>query len=165
MINRRVRKQNAPDWYDTPLYKLDFERSKEEKLEIERYCEKIHKNIAEEEMTPKQRWGATIAGKEKDRVFATPVVMEVYATRTLDSGADALKPIDIYRNPKLLVKAHLAFTARFKTDLLFSYTLAYTEGLWDGQTKLIDYGNAVMESLIVCKQQIMKCRFTPDDLT
>jgi len=136
--------ENAPDWYDTPLDQLDFEWSKEEKLEIERYCEKIHKNIAEEEMTPKQRWDATIAGKEKDRVFFTPVVMQVFATRTLDSAADALKPIDVYRNPKLLVKAHLAFVARFKSDILFPYTLGYTEDLWGAQSKLIEYGNPVM---------------------
>ena len=143
-INRRVRMENAPDWYDTPLDQLDFEWSKEEKLEIERYCEKIHKNIAEEEMTPKQRWDATVSGKEKDRVFFTTLPMQVYSTRTLDSAADALKPIDIYRNPKLLVKAHLAFTARFKSDILFPYTVAYTEDLWGGQTKLIEYGNPVM---------------------
>jgi hypothetical protein len=123
---------------------LDFQWSPEEKLEIERYCEKIHKNIAEEEMTPRQRFAATIAGKEKDRCFITTLPMNVYAVRTLDSAADALKPIDVYRNPKLLVKAHLAFTARFKADICFPYTLAYTEDLWGAKSKLIDYGNPVM---------------------
>jgi uroporphyrinogen-III decarboxylase len=144
MAKPRIRMENAPDWYDTPLDQLDFQWSPEEKLEIERYCEKIHKNIAEEEMTPRQRFAATIAGKEKDRCFITPLPMNVYAAKTLDSGADAVKPIDVYRNPKLLVKAHLAFTARFKSDICLLYTLAYSEDLWGGKSKLIDYGNPVM---------------------
>jgi len=48
MAKERVRMEGAPDWYDTPLDKLDFEWSHDEKVEIERYCEKIHQNIAEE---------------------------------------------------------------------------------------------------------------------
>src|SRR4030042_3020922 len=144
MAKPRIRMGGAPDWYDTPLDQLDFQWSREEKLEIERYCEKIHKNIAEEEMTPKQRFDATIAGKEKDRVFFTTLPMSVYTARTLDSCADALKPIDLYRNPKLEVKAYLAFVARFKSDILLLYTLGYTEDLWGAQSKLIEYGNPVM---------------------
>jgi len=143
MINRRVRMENAPDWYDTPLDQLDFEWSKEEKLEIERYCEKIHKNIAEEEMTPKQRYKATVEGKEKDRVFVYSLAQNVYGATVLDSHADAIRPIDVYRHPKLLVKSHLATTARFKLDALFPYTLSYTEDLWGAKSRLIDYGNPV----------------------
>jgi len=136
--------QNVPDWYDTPLDELHFEWSAEEKLEIERYCEKIHKNIEEEEMTPKQRWIATQEGKGKDRCFMATAPFNVYAIRTLDSNADALKPIDGYRNPKLLVKQHFAFTARFKADWIFPYTIGYTEDLWGANSKLIDYGNPVV---------------------
>jgi uroporphyrinogen-III decarboxylase len=141
----RVRMEGAPDWYDTPFDKLHFEWSHDEKVEIERYCEKIHKNIAEEGgMTPRQRFKATLAGKEKDRQFIFSLPLNVYAVRTLDGFADALKPRDVYKNPKLLVKAHLAFVARFKADMCFPYTLAYTEDLWGGKAKLIDYGNPVM---------------------
>jgi len=144
MAKPRIRMENAPEWYDTPLDQLDFPWSKEEKLEIERYCEKIHKNIAEEEMTPKQRWDATIAGKEKDRVLCTPIVQQVFSSRTLDHSANAVKPIDLYKNPKLLVKAHLATAARYKLDMIFPYTVGYTEDLWGAQSKLIEYGNPVM---------------------
>lgn len=144
MAKERIRMENAPDWYDTPLDKLDFEWSKEEKLEIERYCEKIHKNIEEEEMTPSQRFKATLEGNEKDRCFMVTLPFNVYAVRTLDSAADALKPIDCYRNPKLLVKEHFAFAARFKTDWIMPYTVGYTEDLWGGKSKLIEYGNPVL---------------------
>ncbi|MFC2017825.1 uroporphyrinogen decarboxylase family protein, partial [Chloroflexota bacterium] len=140
----RIRMEKAPDWYDTPFDQLDFQWSPEEKLEIERYCEKIHKNIEEEEMTPKERFEATLAGKEKDRCFMVTLPFNVYAVRTLDSAADALKPIDCYRNPKLLVKEHFAFAARFKADWIMPYTVGYTEDLWGGTSKLIDYGNPIM---------------------
>ena len=144
MAKPRVRMEGAPDWYDTPLDQLDFEWSPDEKVEIERYCEKIHKNIAEEEMTPRERFKATIEGKEKDRCFIWPIHLNVYAVRCLDGFGDTLKPRDVYRNPKLLVKAHLATTARFKLDMIFLYTLSYSEDLWGGSTRMIDYGNPVM---------------------
>jgi hypothetical protein len=44
---------SGPSWYGTPLEQLYFEWSREEELELERYCEKILKNASEEEMTPK----------------------------------------------------------------------------------------------------------------
>lgn len=108
MAKPRVRMENAPEWYDVPLDQLDFVWSHDEKVEIERYCEKIHKNIAEEEMTPRERFKATVEGKEKDRCYIWSVHLNVYATRVLDGFDHSLLPIDVYRNPKLLVKAHLA---------------------------------------------------------
>jgi uroporphyrinogen-III decarboxylase len=144
MAKKRVRMEGAPDWYDKHLDELDFEWSSDEKLEIERYCEKIHQNIAEEEMTPRERFKATLEGKEKDRCLIWSLPLNVYAVRTLDGFGDTLKPRDVYRNPKLLVKAHLATTARFKLDMIFLYTLSYTEDLWGANTRLIDYGNPVM---------------------
>jgi hypothetical protein len=51
-----VKFKGAPYWYGTPLDELDFEWSPEERLELERYCEKILENVAEEEMTPHQRF-------------------------------------------------------------------------------------------------------------
>jgi len=65
MAKERVRMENAPEWYNTPLDQLDFHWSHDEKVELERYCEKIHKNIAEEEMTPRERFRATLEGKEE----------------------------------------------------------------------------------------------------
>ena len=136
--------EGAPDWYGTPLEELHFEWSPEEKLEIERYCEKILKNVAQEEMTPLERLKATFEGKPKDRVLMHVLHGNVYGGRTLDSGADALKPIDIYRNPKLWVKAHLATTARFALDYPNTYGISYTEELWGARARMIEYGNPVI---------------------
>ena len=65
-------------------------------------------------MTPLERLNATFAGKPRDRQLVFLYTFNTYAARTLDSGADAIRPIEIYRNPKLYVKAHLASVARFK---------------------------------------------------
>jgi len=74
---KEIRMVGAPEWYGTPLDELDFQWSHEEKLEIERYCEKIHKNLAEEEMTPKERFEATLAGKPRDRLWMEVKTMNV----------------------------------------------------------------------------------------
>jgi hypothetical protein len=107
----------APYWYNTPIEELDFEWTTEEKLEIERYGEKILKNIeVEGGMTPLERWEATVWGKDKDRQLMITPFNSVYIAKTLDSAADAIKPIDVYQYPKLWVKAHLASIARFGLD-------------------------------------------------
>ena len=54
--------ENAPEWYGTPYDQLEFEWSREEELELERYCEKILKNAEEEEMTPLERVRGHMAG-------------------------------------------------------------------------------------------------------
>jgi len=131
--------ENAPIWYGTPLDKLDFEWSREEEKMIERYCEKILKNAEEEEMTPLQRFNATWEGKDKDRLFVDVLHMPPYATRVLDSWADAIKPSDLYKYPKLCVLAHLSMTARFKLDIINWYMWAYTEELWGGDARLVEY--------------------------
>src|SRR4030043_419513 len=100
---------SAPYWYNTPFKKLDFEWTTEEKLLIDRFCEKIQKNINEEGgMTPRERVMALFYGKDKDRVVACTQTLTTYISKTLDSHPDALKPIDCYRFPKLWVMAHLA---------------------------------------------------------
>lgn len=132
--------ENAPDWYGKTLDELDFEWSKEEELELERYCEKIIENAEEEEMTPKERFEATWQKQDKDRLHIEVKYNVPYAVRTLDSFADAIKPGDLYRWPKLHVKAHLATAARFKLDIINVYVIYYTEGLWGGRTRMIDYG-------------------------
>ena len=82
MFKGRQPLENAPYWYNTPLDKLDFEWSPEEEREIERICEKIHKNIEEEGgMTPLERFRAAMWGKDKDRMFmeyrlTTPTVLK-----------------------------------------------------------------------------------------
>ena len=143
VTKKEVAMEGAPYWYGTPFKELDFEWSPEEKLEIERYCEKILKNIAEagEEMTPLERWKANMAGKPKDRQLMITHMKPVRVARVLDAYADALKPIDVYRNPKLLVKAMLAGVARFKLDYTCFANISYTEDLWGGRAKLIEYGN------------------------
>lgn len=136
--------EGAPEWYGTPLDQLEFEWSPEEKLELERYCQKILKNVAEEEMTPRQRCEATMAGKTRDRLLIEALYFNPYAVRTLDSGADALKPIDVCRYPKLLVKGHLATLARFALDFPTLYPISYTQELWGGKSKMLEYGNPCM---------------------
>jgi len=136
----------APYWYNTPLEELDFEWTREEKIEIERYCEKILKNVeAEGGMTPRERWWATVDGKDKDRQLFSANTANIYPPRTLDSFADAIKPIDIYRYPKLWVKAHLATIARFGFDFASLHNINYGEDMWGGQSKMIEYGNPILD--------------------
>jgi len=133
--------EGAPEWYGKSLDELDFPWSREEELEIERYCEKILKNVAEEEMTPLERWKAQMTGKPKDRRFLPLMHMNVYVARTLDSYADALKPGDLYRNPKLLFKAYLATVARFKSDFPCLHVTSYNQELWGGRAAMGNWGN------------------------
>ncbi|TAK27652.1 MAG: hypothetical protein EPO21_23740 [Chloroflexota bacterium] len=136
----------APYWYNTPLDQLDFEWTFEEKLEIERYAEKIRKNIEEEGgMTPLERFNAWLWGKDKDRQVMIVPLNSVYIAKTLDSAADAIKPIDVYRYPKLWVKAHLATIARFGLDYPTIHNINYGEDMWGGQSRMIEYGNPVIE--------------------
>ena len=82
----------APYWYNTPIEDLDFEWSREDKQEIERYCTKILKNIEEEGgMTPLERFQACFWGKDKDRMCFGLMGGNVYAARTLDGFADSVK--------------------------------------------------------------------------
>ncbi len=139
-----VRLEGAPYWYGTPLDELDFEWTPEEKLELERYCQRILKNVAEEEMTPRQRFEATMEGRARDRLLLEALYFNLYAVRILNSAADALKPIDVCRNPKLLVKAHLATLSRFALDLPALYPISYTHEFWGGKAQMTEYGNPRM---------------------
>jgi len=131
--------EGAPDWYNTPLDQLHWDWTKDEEKELERYCEKILQNAEEEEMTPMQRFEATWEGKERDRLPIEVSVQVPFATRTLDSWADTLHPADLYRYPKLHVKAWLATAARFKLDIIYVYVITFTETLWGGNAKLGGY--------------------------
>jgi len=131
--------EGAPDWYNTPLDQLHWDWTKEEEKELERYCEKILQNSEEEEMTPMQRFEATWEGKERDRLPIEVSVQVPFATRSLDSWADTLHPADLYRHPKLHVKAWLATAARFKLDIIYVYVITFTETLWGGNAKLGEY--------------------------
>jgi uroporphyrinogen-III decarboxylase len=145
MWKGRIPIEGAPYWYNTPIEKLDFEWSREEKVEIERYCAKILKNIEEEGgMTPLERWKAAMWGKPKDRMVMGIHTANTYITRTMDGFSDAMKPIDVYRYPKLWVKAHLAAVARFGLDYANQHAINYGEDMWGGQSKMIEYGNPIM---------------------
>ena len=135
--------EDAPAWYDTPLEELDFEWSPEEKLEIERYCEKIHKNIAQDEMTPYQRLQALVKGEPKDRQFVQLMGGTQLVTRPLDWGGDIIKPVDLCRTPKLWVKAHLYSLARLGYDNMLLHPLSYTEEMWGGRAKMIEMSQPV----------------------
>ncbi|MFC1924515.1 hypothetical protein ACFLXA_04050 [Chloroflexota bacterium] len=130
--------EDAPEWYDTPLDQLDFHWSHDERVEIERYCEKIHKNIAEEEMTPRERFEAMIAGKPKDRQLLSSPSGNMYLARVLSAGGDSVKAVDVIRNPKLFVKGHLAYLARFATDWPVYMIICYSGiGVFGGKAKLL----------------------------
>jgi hypothetical protein len=146
MFKGRKPINGAPYWYNTPYKKLDFEWTIEEKLMIDRFCEKIQKNIDEEGgMTPLERWNAAVYGKEKDRMLVAVSTLTTYPTKTLDSHADALKPIDLYKFPKLWIIGHLATVARYKLDYANFHNINYGEDMWGGQSNMIDYGNPIIE--------------------
>lgn len=132
--------EGAPEWYDTPLDELDFEWAPSEKLEIERYCEKIHKNIEQDEMTPCERLQALVKGEPKDRQFIMWFTATIHNCRAYDWGGDIIKPIDLERDPKLWVKAHLYSLARIGSDNIFLHPMSYCEEIWGGRAKMIDYG-------------------------
>ncbi len=137
--------QGAPDWYGTPLDEIHFEWSPEEEVEIERYCEKILKNIEEEGgMTPAERFKATFENKPRDRALVYVLYGNVFGSKVLDSEANAIMPIDIYKYPKLWVKVHLAAVARFKLDFANSYGIAYGEEFYRANAMMIEYGNPVI---------------------
>ncbi|HJX69628.1 MAG TPA: hypothetical protein VJ441_00880 [Dehalococcoidia bacterium] len=135
-------------YYGIPLAELQLllEWSREEEVEIERYCEKILKNIADsgDEMTPMERFRATMEGKPRDRQFIDSAYFPLYAIRQLDSWSDALKPIDNWRYPKLVIKSFLATQARFNFDILNYGTYSYGEELWGGNARFLEYGNPVI---------------------
>ncbi len=132
--------ENAPEWYGKPFEEQHFEWSREEERILERFCERILANCEEEEMTPLQRYEATWQGKEKDRLHIELKYFGPIATRTLDCYADALKPGDVYKRPKLHVMAHLAFAAKYKLDIINVSPICYTEELWGADGRMIDYG-------------------------
>jgi hypothetical protein len=146
MFKGRKPIKNAPYWYNTPYDKLDFEWTTEEKLLIDRFCERIQKNIDEEGgMTPRERVLALLYGKEKDRVVSCVQTLTTYPTKTLDSHADAIKPVDLYKYPKLWIIGHLATVARYKLDYANFHNINYGEDMWGGQSVMIDYGNPIIE--------------------
>ncbi len=147
MFKGRQPIKGAPYWYNTPYKKLDFEWTTEEKLLIDRFCERIQKNIDEEGgMTPRERVHALLWGKDKDRVVACVQTLTTYITKTLDSHADAIKPVDAYKFPKLWIIGHLATIARYKLDYANFHNINYGEDMWGGQSNMIDYGNPIIES-------------------
>ncbi len=146
MFKERLPLKKAPYWYNTPFDQLDFEWTVEEELMIERLCEKIHKNIEEEGgMTPYERFEALMFGKDKDRMFMGIPMVNVYPTKTLDSAAEAVKPIDVYQFPKLFIMAHLSSVARWGLDYPCTHNINYGEDLWGGQSLMIEYGNPILE--------------------
>ena len=143
-IRNEVRLEGAPYWYGTPMEKLDFKWSPEEELEIERYCEVIMKNVEKEEMTPRARFDATLVGKTRDRLMLEAHYFNLFSIRTLGSAAGSFKPVDVCKNPKLLVKAHLATLAQYALDLPALYPISYTNELWGGRAQMMEYGNPGM---------------------
>jgi uroporphyrinogen-III decarboxylase len=143
-MDKEIKLVGAPSWYSTPLERLDFEWSREEELELERYCQRILKNIGNEDMTPTARLKATMSGSEKDRLLVEALYFNPYAVRTLDPDCGALKPGDVSMDPKLLVKAHLATVARFALDFPTFYPISYTPEFWGGRAEMTEYGNPRM---------------------
>ncbi len=136
--------EGAGPYYGIPLAELpEIEWSPEEELEIERYCTKILKNISEsgDDMTPMERFRATLAGEPRDRLLVESWFYIVYAVRSLDAFADAMKPIDCYRYPKLYLKAHLANFARYPVDVFVMGPMTYAEEIWGSDAVFLETGN------------------------
>jgi len=133
----------APYWYDTPLDQLDFEWSEADLLELKGYCRQIHQNIADskDKLTSIERLYATLEGREKDRLFLESYYFNPYAVRTLDPHGQRWKPGDVCKDPRLLVKAHLATVARYGLDLPILYPISYTQEIWGADAQMVDYGN------------------------
>jgi len=138
--------EGAPDWYGTPLDQLDFEWSEEEQLELRDYCHRIRQNLAEsgDKMTPLERWEASLEGRDRDRLFLEAYYFNPYAVRTLDVSGETFKPVDVCKDPKLLVKAHVATVARYGLDLPVLYPISYTGELWGATTAMMEYGNPAL---------------------
>lgn len=113
-------------------------------MEIERYCGEILKNVEKEEMTPRARFNATLAGDTRDRLMLEAHYFNLFPLRILGSDAGSFKPVDVCKNPKLLVKAHLATLARYALDLPALYPISYTNELWGGRAQMMEYGNPGM---------------------
>jgi len=96
-------------------------------------------------MTPKERFNALMWGKDKDRMATMLWGGQPYVARCYDGFREALVPIDIYQYPKLYVKAMIAYAARFSVDCIPFHAINYGEDLWGGQSKMIEYGNPIME--------------------
>jgi Uroporphyrinogen decarboxylase (URO-D) len=138
--------ENAPKWYNTPLDQLDFKWSEEEWREIEGYLRQICLNIAEsgEKLTPLERLKASLEGRGRDRLFLESYYFNPYAVRTLDASGETLKPGDVCKDPKLLVKAHMATVARYGLDLPVLYPISYTAEVWGARAAMVDYGNPAL---------------------
>lgn len=137
--------EGAGPYYGMVLDELDGALSwtPEEEALIERCCNKILENVQEEEMTPYERWKATIEGRERDRLFVETTFFPLYAIRTLDSFGNVFKPNDAYRFPKLNILAQLATVATFKHDSLVFSAINYAENMFGWDCKMIEYGNPV----------------------
>jgi len=136
--------EDAPKWFNTPWTKLDFPFSEEEELEIERYCQKIKQNIEKDKMTPWERWNAMVNGQEVDMIHVQIHPETTYSIKALDGYADAVKPIDSFKHPKLFLKAHLASIARFGSFVPQIYSYSYGESEWGGKAKYLERAHPVM---------------------
>lgn len=140
------RLEGAPDWYGTPLGQLDIVWSEEDQADLRAYCHQILFNIVRsgDRMTPRDRWKATLAGTARDRLLLESYHFNPYAARTLDASAENLKPVDLCRDPRLLVKAHLTTVARYRLDGPVLYPISYTPELWGARAMMMDYGNPAL---------------------
>ena len=114
--------------------------TQEEEAIIGRLCDKILANIEEDEMTPWERWKATVEGKERDRLLVDTTYHAVYAVRALDSFANALRPLDAYLFPKINILANLALVARFNLDVMVFSNMLYAENMFGWDCRALEYG-------------------------
>ncbi|MBU1055331.1 MAG: hypothetical protein KKC46_16140 [Proteobacteria bacterium] len=136
--------KNAGPYYGKTLDELgEMEWRPEEERLIERYCEKIHKNISQEEMTPMERFKATCEGADRDRLFVEAYFYSTYTMRIYDAFSGALKAIDAYSFPQLLILSHLACIARFNPDNLHIGGFSYGENMFGAPAMMIEDGSPV----------------------
>jgi uroporphyrinogen-III decarboxylase len=132
--------ENAPPWW--PNFKPP-EFTEEDLCEFERYCMKIVENVQKEKgMTPWERWKTTLEWGIPDRPVVRSLTFCNTVGRALDCWSDSLKPgIDMWWYPKLALKAHFAWNARFNVDAMYYNVITYGETEYGGRSraKLVPY--------------------------
>ena len=125
---------NPPPWwpnFQPPQF------SEEELREIEGYCQKIVENYEREKITPWERWKITHELGIPDRPFIWHHSLNTCAGRVLDCWSKSLKPgYDLWFYPKLALKAHLLWNARFNADCVATWGFTRGEIGWGGSSRI-----------------------------
>jgi len=85
--------------------------TKEEETKVDQLCKKIRERVAKEPMTPRQRFEAVYRGEEPDRIPIQVCAIGLHAAANY-----AVRPSELYTNPKVSLFAYLTHLERFGYD-------------------------------------------------